>query len=342
MAGKRQHHITVHLMKGFGFPRGGVATMTHLYRKGDSQRRVVSIRDVATRKHFYSKDHAGSLDEKITDYENNLLRSNVDLLRGARPYGTVPPDCAAEVVTHFAIRGAFIREHLADCVDRLLREIQNEPHSVPLAPRDIGRALSDRLHQVFPRFRIPPALCTFAVSLLLQTAAGKAALSKAYATTMDQFASLPIDNVAKYAHKKALDDIMSNPSGEISMRNALKGLSWRVFPYSNAILPDCVSVAFESGSWRQSTIWTNSPETVVFPLNAETICVGTQTGERGALLPTHLHAYNEVAARLSDSFFIAKSKTPARLHLSIGEDSHRLARDLVRGFISRQRTTWLG
>ena len=79
-------------------------------------------------------------------------------------------------------------------------------------------------------FRIPPALCTFAVSLLLRTAAGKAALSKAYATTMDQFTSLPIDNVAKYAHKKALDAIMSNPSGEISMRNALKGAFVAGFP----------------------------------------------------------------------------------------------------------------
>ena len=347
MAGKRQHYITAHLLSGFG-TRQGKATRTYLYRKATPVVRT-SVQNIACESYFYSKEYPGSLDDKITDYEKGLV-ATIDSFRARKPFDCLPSDQVAEVLVHFVIRGAFVREHMAECVRGLLRAVETTPSVLPLTEQE----LFDSINQSFSRRLHLPLVAVKPISQLVKwwltkTDKGKVVLKKsvndAFQGLMPEITSLDFDAMVVDAQKKILDDILSkpDPKHETAMKRALGGLHWRVLPFTNAILPDCVSISLNNGLWRQTSIWGNGgveAQAVVFPIGAERVCVGTEsTQTAGSTVPPWMKDYDDSAARLSRTYFVAKSPVHAALHTSIGIDADKLAQELVGGSFSRNNKT---
>lgn len=345
MAGKRQHHITRHLMSGFAFQKGR-NTRTYLYRKDVSEGRLTSINDIGCESYFYSADHPGSLDEKITDYEQRRLVKTIDLLREQEPWGTVPPDEVAEAVSHFVIRGDFVRKHMGECVAGLLDGIRQAPQLVmPTGEQVIEAAQKELQERTGMRSEVAMRVARMIESRSTAGPYGslwQATLRRTFGQMMNQLAAVDLGDVAADAQKKVLAGLLSkpDPKTEIAVTDALKRLHWRTVPCDNAVLPDCVSISLKDGQWRQTSIWsrdgkTGGMEAVMFPVSAKMICVGTKERQTGSHEPAWLSDYNTNAARLSRTYFIAESPVD-ELHELIGQDSDKLAQELVGGFFLRK------
>lgn len=317
MAGKRQHYITAHLLTGFADVPSRDAGKAYLYRGGKVVR--PSVNNIACESYFYSKEFPGSLDEKVTSYEDNLA-ATIDSYRDCEPWDELPPEEIAEVVTHFVIRGTFLRQHFTESLCGLLHGIKTNPKLI----------LGSLPHWM---------------TVLMETDQGRAAVQNLFDEMMNELALADFGQIAKDAQTDVLDDILSKPcpKHELAIRDALSKLHWRVLPYENAILPDCVSICLKGNHlWRQTSIWRNGgmegdeTEVVFFPIAATKVCVGTKTKETAMIQPSWMADYNDHAARLSRTYFVAKAPVEKRLHSLIGSDADELVQDLVNGYFSRQ------
>ena len=317
MAGKRQHYITAHLLTGFADVPSRNTGKAYLYRGGKVVR--PSVNNIACESYFYSKEFPGSLDEKVTSYEENLA-ATIDSYRNCEPWDELPPEGTAEVVTHFVIRGRFLRDHINESLLGLLHGFKTNPEFI-----------LDRL----PRW----------MTVTMATNQGKAAVQNLFDKMMSELALADFGQLGKDAQSDVLGDILSKPrpKHEMVIRDALSKLHWRVLPYENAVLPDCVSICLKGNqNWRQTSIWRNGgmegdkTEAVIFPIAATKVCVGTKTKETAMIQPSWMADYNERAARLSRTYFVAKSPVEERLQSLIGSDADQLVQDLVNGYFSRQ------
>lgn len=113
MAGRKQHYIPQCLLKGFKIPGKGKTAKVWVFKKGQ-QPYISSIKDVAAERYFYSKiskDSSLTLDDHITQYENELSELINKLLE--LPVGSIiDSKIASEVITHLSIRAAHIRDIL--------------------------------------------------------------------------------------------------------------------------------------------------------------------------------------------------------------------------------------
>ncbi|MCK4825399.1 hypothetical protein KA005_57155, partial [bacterium] len=138
MAGKKQHFIPQHFQRPFLIPDSNEKIW--LYRHDVPDGVPVSLKKSAAKEHFYSKlstDGSPTLDDLVTEYEENNLTGKVNSIR-ALPVGS--KICAAdiaEIVTHLTIRSAHIREFVNEgarsmvgVVDKLI----NTPEQVDSLP----------------------------------------------------------------------------------------------------------------------------------------------------------------------------------------------------------------
>ena len=219
MAGARQHYTTAHLLNGFGSLHGNTIK-TYLYRRGGPQGAFVSVRDVAVQRHFYSKEYPGSLDELVTNYETERLTGAVDMLRQCGLYDGVDTELAAEVVTHFVVRGIFFREHLAESLTKLIQGAIKRPDLLPITPRDVADAAVKRIRYHIPLLR--PVITVF-VGLFFKTPNGRALLDNVYQQTFSQWKAVPWDRFAEGLHKDFLQQCLTNPENPMGMRSCVKG-----------------------------------------------------------------------------------------------------------------------
>jgi len=111
VSGRKQHYIPQSFLRGFQIPNKGKTKKVWVFKKGQLPY-ISSTKDVAAKRHFYSelsKDGYPTLDDRITNYENELARLLV-LLRETPVDSAVDATIAAEFIIHLTIRGAHLRD----------------------------------------------------------------------------------------------------------------------------------------------------------------------------------------------------------------------------------------
>jgi hypothetical protein len=109
MSGRKQHHIPQSVLRGFEAPGKGRTKKVWVFSK--EKKFKSSTADVAAERHFYSEvsnDGSRTLDDSITDYEQNF-GAQLAYLRRLSVGEAADSLTAAEVIAHLTIRNAHLR-----------------------------------------------------------------------------------------------------------------------------------------------------------------------------------------------------------------------------------------
>jgi len=344
VAGHKQHYIPQFLLKGFETPSKGKTKKVVVFRRG--QRPFVSpTEDVAAERHFYSdlsQDGSLTLDDQITEYENDLGRLLI-LLREAPLDSAVDATVAAEVITHLTIRGAHLRGVFSIGMERLLSGISdlftdkgylrrqlgvNADEPPPLVKEQTEKLLSEHA-DLFAMIGLP--------KLVIERVVFTSAKENFDNFYDDQFPFLTVilncmaynaSTIARDGHTKALAASLK-PDPRMAV---LSRLAWTIsaVPGGDLILPDCVALAMQSDSATPEPYVFCDPDKihiVLLPISANKLLVG----HRGDAKLSHGKDFNEAAAACSHSFFISACQTPELESLAeiIGERSQTTVMDAM-------------
>lgn len=322
MSGRKQHYIPQCLLKGFETPSRGKTKKVWIFKKGQ-QPFISPTQDVATERHFYSelsKDGALTLDDRITQYENELGKL-LNLLHEAPLDSPVDATIAAEVITHLTIRGAYLRDlfsigvkHLIVGVTDLVSDKESLRMSLgmdadeppPVFQEQIEKILSGHA-DFFARINVPkPILRQMAFTLTKEN------FDRFHADQSPELIALlnemtsQTSTVLRTGHAKALaSSLKPDPRVE-----SLSQLEWKIhaIPEGDLILPDCVALSIQSNSTiPEPCILTELEKIniVLFPLCAKKLLIG----HRAETSLPDVQGFNQAAAACSHTFFVSASKT---------------------------------
>lgn len=350
MSGKKQHYIPQSLLRGFQSP-GESSDRIRVHRRGQAPF-YVRTDSISAERHFYSDiglPGERTLDDEITAYESHLA-VRLKTYREEQDGAAVDPSVAAEVVTHLAVRAAYIRGVLGGGVNQLLEKLQSdladeEESRFALGIDAIGNStyLADALREkiretqdsLLPNVPIP-LLESIARAFLREnygqlhreTIPGIVGMIGAMASRMSDF--------ARDGHAKALSAGLA-PEKRVDL---LKKLHWRVLhrPAHSLILPDCVAMAFSMQGEMLPLLLVNPGDLkqALLPLSHDRILVGSvdtsSFPEEGAL--------RAASAASSWRYFI--SSPDAADFRELQDHIHQLPseklREIVKGLTLRSAT----
>lgn len=351
MSGRKQHFIPQSLLRGFSANQSGKNTQVLVF-KSDQEPYLANTKDVAAKRHFYSElsssNQGKTLDDLITDYEDNLAKL-LQELRDSADNGPVNGAIAAELVTHLTMRADFIRNVFGLGVREIIAgsiAFFSEPESMrSLLGIDDEQPASifiEELEKVVTGLRsnlpaeISESLLRRILSFLVreefETIKGRhfSGLSSVF----NQLAS-QIPTLIRNGHIQALERSVA-PEPRIQ---SLEQLNWTVInvPDANLILPDCVAISFSSSENHCSphVLESNAEdfEQVFLPISSSQLLVGRRDPSKIVALDQ----FNRRAAACSAEFFVSSINTPeiASYATDIGEESKQkvlsIARKAVEG-----------
>jgi hypothetical protein len=311
MAGKRQHYIPRFLQRGFLADEVGDAERVWLYRR-DTLPTLVGIRDVGVEDWFYSRrntDGGQTLDDVITNLER-AFAPDLASLRALSPGSIAPAETSARLIAHLTLRTAHLRQVMSIGAERIGAEvssllgdpermrrllgldehtpptrfreaIQSALQQLPLVELGVPEALIQRVLEFIAREQfdreIAPQLSSFMPTLLsVAKAAGE----------------------IREAHNRALAQ-MPVENGWVA---ELRAFHWMIEAADNAILPDCVALAFEADGSAVPLLMSDRERAVavVLPLAPNRLLVGRRLAEAQLSLAD----FNIHAAASSESLFV--------------------------------------
>lgn len=309
MAGRRQHYIPQFLQRGFlGDPRQE-AERTWLHRRG-AKARLVGIRDVGVREHFYSKlsaDGAATLDDLITAMEHSFGAA-LTTIRQA-PVGTLlDPKSAARLTAHLTLRTAHIRSvfqqgvtQLFDQLDDLFADPGRLREVLGLDGADDGtiEIIDEVLREIPLGELVPPPFARRLTAFLVRESfdeyyeKSKPAISLAFAMLGKGLATVTRDG-----HNKAL---MTADQG--SWEEELSQLTWRTYSVVGAIFPDCVALVQDAAGVFTPLVLREhgQMEIVILPIAHDRLLVGSKHPK----IDIAVESINRASASCSDNFFIS-------------------------------------
>lgn len=294
MAGRKQHYIPQHLLRGFQASRSGKNVQVIVYRQGKAPF-PSATEGVAAERDFYSPpstDGTDTLDDLITKFETEHFNPILDTLRNVKN-GEVERLQAATAVVHLTLRAAhlrgafagFVREFLAQFrvvlqdteatrafagVDsplpdsHLAQEIAQELDALPLAslpPKD--RTLIEKLTRFRVREKFDESLHAL-LPLLQKRLIG-----------MEQALPAAIDR----GHLNALERSLVSEARVATLMN----LRWQVISLLGAqhfVLPDCVAVAGIDGAATDLQPYTMAADAEVvllaMPISSTQVLIGSR------------------------------------------------------------------
>jgi hypothetical protein len=331
-------------LRGFETPSNGKTKSVWVFKK-EQPAYSSSTQDVAAERYFYSElstDGSPTLDDQITDYENELVRLLI-LLRETPVNSAVDATIAAELITHLTIRGAHLRDVFALGVKELSTGIANiftnedqmrallgidADAPTPMLREEIKKVLSEKA-DILTQTGLPePIVRQMAFTLVKEN------FHHFYANQSPELMSILNEiacnagSVARRGHAKALTSSLK-PESRVA---ALSHFSWtiRLVPEGGLILPDCVAVVIQSDSNAPEPYMMGSADkidVVLCPICANRLLIGHRAN---ATLPD-VQGFNEAAAACSHTFFVSATRTPEleKLAERIGERSTVTVLDAV-------------
>jgi len=349
VSGRKQHYIPQSFLRGFQIPNKGKTKKVWVFKKGQLPY-ISSTKDVAAKRHFYSelsKDGYPTLDDRITNYENELARLLV-LLRETPVDSAVDATIAAEFIIHLTIRGAHLRDVFSLGAKESIKGIANiftdgnlmrtllgidEDMPTPLLREQIDKVLSEQT-RLLAQIGLPKSLVRQIAFTLLKENFNSfyAGQTPEIINVLNKIAS-NIGDFARNGHVKALSkDLIFE-----SRKSYLCQFSWtlHIVTEGTLILPDCVAVVFRSNSnfpepYIMSEI--NQVNVVMCPICSEKLLIG----RRGDAVLPELKCFNKTAASCSNTFFVSARLTPEleKLTERIGERSKAIVLDTVSSAIN--------
>jgi len=319
MAGKVQHEIPQLYQRGFLIPRTGNAERIWVFRVDKVF--PSNIDRSGAESYFYSElPKAGerTLDDDITDYEDERLTDLVSTLRAHRPGDIVDGDTAAEVIAHLTTRNAHIRGTFKSGLETMAagaQEVFTDEDNVRRMAGIDGPMIPDRFRElitnVIDKLPIPnrEQIPTQLLEMLI-FAFAREGFSSIFENQIPQLRA-QLAMMAKVApsmirdsHNKALAESLV-PDGRAQ---DLSGFTWRIEESPvDLILPDCVAVAFgDDGAEPLMMAGSGKKDVIVLPLTTRTALVGGRHG----VAETNLSAFNATAAVCSHAYFLASSRAP--------------------------------
>jgi hypothetical protein len=315
MSGRKQHHIPQSVLRGFETPGKGRTKKVWVFSK--EKKFKSSTANVAAERHFYSElssDGSRTLDDSITDYEQNF-GAQLTGLRGLSVGDAADSLAAAEVIAHLTIRNAHLRrsfvsgarllaERATDvfCNDSNLRAmlgVDGKQFSDPMAIKIDEHLASDPRYAAtgLPR----DLLHKIGFMVMKENFVRFVANHLPYMRmALDQFAKQAPEHL-RTGHNRALAQGLA-PDVRIA---ALGALHWvvRAAPTSGAILPDCVALGIEGDGLPQPLIMADIDKVrlVFMPLTTDRVLVGARAG----IASPELAEFNRHAAACSHDFFVS-------------------------------------
>lgn len=343
MAGRKQHFIPQHLLRGFEASRNGKKSQVVVFKRGVPPY-TSATEGVAAQRDFYSPPGDGetdTLDDVITRFESECFNPFLDRARAASDGELIDADMAATAVVHLTVRAAHLRGAFTQFTQRFITEVgnllgdqsqlrdfmevdSNNPDSrlsteieqtlnelglTSFSPKD--RLLLEKLAHFRFREKFDLGVPSFIPSIRELLSAIHGSLPEA------------LERGHLYALQKSLV-----PEERV---NVLKRLQWRVIwvkSPAHLLLPDCVAIAADaSGEIRPYTGGTDEEITLVaMPINAMKVLVGSVSHE----LPD-ISDLNTSFAKCSLEFFVGSVNAPdvEALTPHIGEAINDIADGII-------------
>lgn len=353
MAGRKQHYIPQHLLRGFEASRNGKKSQVVVFKRGIPPY-TSATEGVAAQRDFYSPrgdDEADTLDDVITRFESECFNPFLDRARAASDGELIDADTAATAVVHLTVRAAHLRGAFTQFTQRFITEFGNllgdqsqlrdfmevdsntpdsrvsmeikqalnELGSTSFSPKD--RLLLEKL----AHFRFREKFDLGMPSLIPSV---RTVLSAIHSSLPESF---------ERGHLQALQKSLA-PEERV---NVLKRLQWRVIgvkPPAHVLLPDCVAIAADaSGEICPYTVGSDEKITLVaMPISKTKVLVGAASHE----LPD-IHDLNIYFAKCSLEFFVGSVNTPAVEALTphIGEAINNIADGIIVDDLLPRRST---
>jgi hypothetical protein len=351
LAGRKQHYLPQHLLRGFEASKAGKKTQVVVYRKGISPY-TTSTEGVAAERDFYSPPGDGvtdTLDDVITAFETSSFNPFLDRARTAPADVLLDAESAASAVVHLTLRAAHLRGSFAHLARKMLTkfgDVLNDPELIrefvdvdSTHPESI---LSEEIRKMFDA--LPVAAFPTKERLIFEKMARfrarekfDAQMPESTTALREQFSMFEkaLPEIVVRGHTKALEKSLV-PAERV---NALKRLLWRVFPVESPdhfVLPDCAAVA-SGPSGRLEPVAMSSNEEIAWiamPISAKQVLVGYAGQE-----PPMLSDLNKHFATCSLEFFVSSAiqSDVDELAAHIGEALEAMTYDLVEDSFAKAR-----
>lgn len=350
MSGRKQHYIPQALLRGFkATQKRGKHTQVYVYY-ADRSPYLSSTEGVAAQRNFYSELSSSgqrTLDDRITDYEQRLTSLLVQL-RAAPSGSKVDSSVAAELVSHLAMRSAFLRQtfefglqETIASAGRFFMDTASARSRLGIDQHgptpELSDAVDNAVQELSPRIplELPKPLLRHILRTLMREgfdAIHAEHIAPQLATALDQLTNA-LPTMVRSGHVKALESsFVQQPRAKL-----LADLNWIVLavPEANLILPDCVvmssghSVEIACAPYLidGDEVWEN----ILLPLDASHVLVGS----RSINSPIAIDQINRHAAACSLEFFVSPQANDDTLLLAshIGQRSRSSIAALVRGAV---------
>ncbi|NYT63142.1 DUF4238 domain-containing protein [Alcaligenaceae bacterium] len=319
VAGRKQHYLPQHLLRGFEASKAGKKIQVAVYKKGTSPY-TTSTEGVAAQRDFYSPLGDGvidTLDDVITAFESSTFFPFLNRARAAKPNECLDAEGAASAVVHLTVRAAYLRGSSAHLARKMVTELGEVLNNTKLVREfvDIDSAspkslLSEEMQNIFNT--LPFASLSSKERAIFERLARFKVREKfdeqmlVSAPVLRRLLSQLVDTLptmVRHSHTKVLQMSLVPPARV----EALKKLQWRVLAVESPnhfILPDCAAIASTSSGQLQPAAMSSNEEIswVAMPISARQVLVG-YAGQ----VPPVLSDLNEHFAKCSLEFFVSST-----------------------------------
>lgn len=352
MAGRKQHYLPQHLLRGFEASKTGKKTQVVVNKKG-APPYATSTEGVAAQRDFYSLPGDGitdTLDDVITAFERSTFNPFLDRARTASPNELVDAESAASAVVHLAVRAAHLRGSFArlarGMVGRFGEILSDTEHVREFAGIDSGKQeslLSEEIQKMLDT--LPVAALSVKERVIFEKMV-RFRVREKFDAQMPEAAALIRQQLTNF--EKALPEVVVRGHTQalekslvpVARLDALKRLQWRVIAVespSHFVLPDCAAIAFSPSGRPQPVALSSNEEisSVAMPVSSKQVLLG-YAGQ----VPPMLSDLNEHFAKCSIDFFVSSTIQPdlEALAVHIGEALEVVTHDLMEDSFSRVRS----
>ena len=351
MTGRKQHHIPQVLLRGFGCKEGGRSTLVWVYSATRGKYRSAT-EGVGSQRDFYSppatSDQAETLDDRITQYEQQHVGPRVAAFRALEPGMNVDAREAAETVAHLSIRVSHVREAFSSGVIDLFTTVEGTFQDPRLLVKLLkvhenppGRIVRDLIRDAWTKDRVTwmkkgitkEGFCRTLLAGLRANGNTLLADAEPLVSALFMIMRQRAAAMTREAHKRALNQGLA-PEPRVE---TLAALTWTVQagPPLGCILPDCVATALTDDGDCLPLAFTDGDRigTVAMPLCHDRILVGVRRGTAAFV------ASEAMLAAASWDFFVAREDHSAKDAIipHIGQRIRSYLEELVRESIIEAR-----
>lgn len=333
MAGRKQHYLPQHLLRGFEASKTGKKAQVAVYKR-EAPPYTTSTEGVAAQRDFYSPPGDGvadTLDDVITAFEASTFNPFLDQARTALSGALLDAESAASAVVHLTVRAAHLRGSFAFFARKMIArfgEVVGDPELVrefvDIDSASPASRLSEEIKSAFEA--IPTATLPLKARGIFEKMV-RLRVREKFDSQMLETASMlreqlsrleeALPDMAERGHTSALQNSLVPPA----RIEGLKRLHWKVLaiePPEHFVLPDCAAVAFTSSGQLQPVAMSSSEEIiwVAMPISAQRVMVGYAGQD-----PPRLVDLNEQFAKCSLEFLVSSvlNSNVERLSEHIGE-----------------------